>query len=175
MLLLMLGCAPLYRPGIAPAPLFEEQGDLSAYSGVSLGGVQGGVAWAPVEHVGLRANTQLAAEYAQLSAGVGGWLAGPFDRPPEERETGLRLGLWADAGVGRSSGGFSVTFSGGSTSTTHLSGQFVVVGGQAVVAFEAPRAASGLSLRGAVFRVEHDAGSDVLGTGRVGFLEWINI
>lgn len=170
MLLLLMACAPLYRPGLATTPMFEDAGDLQAYGGASAGGMQGGVAWAPAEHVGVRGNLQTAGPaYTRLSAGVGGWMAGPFD-PGLPKDTGIRLGLWADGGVGAASGSFAVTI-GETTSVSSFSGNFFDVGAQALVAFEAPRVASGLSLRGAFYQVTHDEGSDATGHGRIAFVE----
>lgn len=159
MLFLLMACAPMYRPGLHSAPLFVEEGDLSAYGGGSLGGVQGGAAYAPLEHLGVRANAQTAGPgYARLSAGVGGWMAGPFD-PELAKDTGIRLGLWADAAAGTSQSSLTINVNGVPT-TTSYEGTFWEASGQGLVAFASPKVSSGLSVRAAWFQVHHVPGSD---------------
>jgi len=159
MLFLLMACAPMYRPGLHSAPLFVEEGDLNAYGGASLGGVQGGVAYAPIEHLGVRANAQTAGpDYARLSAGVGGWMAGPFD-PELSKHTGIRLGLWADAAAGTSRASLSY-FVNDTPSTTSYAGSFWEASAQGLIAFASPKVSSGLSVRAAWFQIHHAPTSD---------------
>ncbi len=161
MLLLLLSCAPMYRPHPVHSPMLEAPGDVHVAGAVELEGGQLAAAWAADDHLGLRADVQvdgMSGPYGLATVGVGWFHAGA---------EGLRVGLWLDAGGGYATSSNTATIN-KVTSEYHLAGALAQGTASAELGWEGDSVAAGLELRSVTQVLWHDAGSDETGTG------WLN-
>lgn len=186
-LLALTACAPMYRPGTGVAPLFDEVDQVQFQGSLSTGGFQTDVAWAPAEHVGLRAGGQLSLSgglvgtgvaslgpYAELTLGVGTWAAGPFFAHDRVWRLQPRLSLWAEAAGGHADSTLSVqinTTNGTSTGQIRYVGNFLHGTLQGVAAMEGEWVAFGLVMRGMGYGLWHGDESDGDSLARAVFIE----
>ncbi len=170
--LVLVGCAPMYRPHLIRSPMLDAPGDQHAAFDISPGGAQLSYATSPAQGLGVRGDLQgdlVGGPYGLASAGVGHVRAG---------ERGLRLGLWLDAGAGAAMASLSTsvtTSNGTTTSSTTLRGPLLQVSGAAELGWEGELVATGLELRTVEQLVFHSEGSDAEGLGHLTSAEAIAV
>lgn len=183
--LLMLACAPQYRPGYVAAPLFEEAGQVQFQGNIGTGGFEAHVAYAPVEHVAVHGGVQVGffggtggsgtastGPYVEGTLGIGAWKAGGPLGQGRRFKLEPRLSVWAEAAGGHADSTLTVQWSGGSTSQVRYVGNFIHGTLQGVAALEGPWVAFGVVLRTTGYNVWHtDESASSAPTTQLAFVE----